>query len=229
MWRSICSVAIWPPRMEIEFHLIVVTFLFIDFCWLKEVPRLTAFICIPRERELWIFKCVVVWSLKEAAQICYRCVSTLIMSADLLCDHWVSWECTTSVHIWVVFVKVDICVKTSDNVAERAKPEGGFEHFQSADRWKITDTCRLFKLPGQQWTGWGDYEHTFVLKQWLTINWSAAQCHESCDTFQTSASDTDIAHKLTHHASQLWVINKSQIKKVRCDVREHFDGTIRDL
>lgn len=78
------------------------------------------FICIPRERELWIFKCVVVWSLKEAAQICYRCVSTLIMSADLLCDRWVSWECTTSVHIWVVFVKVDICVKTSDNVAERA-------------------------------------------------------------------------------------------------------------
>lgn len=121
MWRSICSVAIWPPRMEIEFHLIVVTFLFIDFCWLKEVPRLTAsFVSLERERELWIFKCVVVWSLKEAAQICYRCVSTLIMSADLLCDHWVSWECTTSVHIWVVFVKVDICVKTSDNVAERA-------------------------------------------------------------------------------------------------------------
>ena len=42
MWRSICSVAIWPPRMEIEFHLIVVIFLFIDLCWLEEVPRLTA-------------------------------------------------------------------------------------------------------------------------------------------------------------------------------------------
>lgn len=89
-------------------------------------------ICITR--ELWIWKCLIVWILKEAGQICYRCVSTLIMSADWLHDHWVSCECMTSVHIWVIFLKVDINVKTSDNVAERANTQRVFSNVLKGKR-----------------------------------------------------------------------------------------------
>lgn len=117
----ICSMAIWPPWMEVEFHFIAVMFLFMD----AYVAAFDWFIWATG--ALWIQEFLSVWALKGWIS------ADLLQASVSVCGQIPNYA-FCSIKVGWYFQNMNIRVKITDNGAQPDINRVN-ERFQSTCKW----------------------------------------------------------------------------------------------